>query len=90
LVRFDVNSYGNKPADMESGFDELRIIGQGLSNSRVVPWLSLQTRNGRITTKRVPTSGPESIALGLGGEVLGDSAGLEPEEAPARLKLEVA
>jgi hypothetical protein len=32
LVRFDVDGYSNKPVDMKSGFDELRIIGQGLSN----------------------------------------------------------
>jgi hypothetical protein len=32
LIRFGVNGYGNESTDMEFGFDEHRVIGQGLSN----------------------------------------------------------
>jgi hypothetical protein len=32
LVRFGVDCCDNKPVDMESGFDEVGIISQGLSN----------------------------------------------------------
>jgi hypothetical protein len=82
LIRFGVNGYGNESTDMEFGFDEHRVIGQGLSNPWVLLWLFLRMGHGRLTTKRVPISGPESIGLGHGGEVSGDSSSLEPEEAP--------
>jgi hypothetical protein len=31
-VRFGVHCRGNKPTDMEPGFDELRIVSEGLGN----------------------------------------------------------
>jgi hypothetical protein len=40
-IYFDVNGYSDKPTDMKPNFDELKVMAQGLSNSRVLPRLSL-------------------------------------------------
>jgi hypothetical protein len=78
--------HSNEPTNVEPSFNELRVIGKGLFNTRVSPCRFLCTRHAGAATKRSTTCGPESKGPRAPRRSLGGFSRLRTRRGTCRIR----